>query len=359
MSRATPKVLVGDETGLLKLVSFNREDGTGKIEASYGTQGREKGVERLCAFEENSVVIGTKSGAVRLWNGVAIEDSIDKVGGGRICGMNLLNADRLITCGSEGIIETRSWPEGNITGEFSVNTKVDFGRLSAEDARIAIGGKNVDLKIWDIETSQEMFKAKNVPNDSLDIPVPIWPTDVAWSSSQSVLACTAFNQIRAYDLRQRRPVKDISLQLKGDDQNRHLNCIVVKPGTNDAIVGDIFGKVSIVDVFRKSKLIASFKGPKASVRSLDVQTESNTLACGGLDRYVRIFDLTSHKQLGRCYVKQKLTAVTMAGLPMPKSIEDGGSNDDELDWGDEDDDEEDAVVPEKPDANDRKRSRRA
>jgi len=213
-----------------------------------------------------------------------------------------------------------------------------------DGTRLAVGGKNHDLRIWDVETKQALFRAKNVPHDSLNMQVPIWITDACWTSDGMVMTSTAYNQIRAYDLRQRKPVRDVSIQRKNDEHNHHLNCIVATPESNNAIVGDNFGIVSIVDVMNTGKVISSFKGPKGSVRSLSLDPATRTLACGGLDRYVRVFNIDSHRQVGRFYAKQQVNAVALGAVSFvpPKSEEEDDES--ELDWGepsDEDDEEED------------------
>jgi len=52
--------------------------------------------------------------------------------------------------------------------------------------------------------------AKNLPNDELDIPTPIWDTDIEFLSrtnDYSLVTCTAYCDVREYDTRgQRKPV---------------------------------------------------------------------------------------------------------------------------------------------------------
>ena len=46
--------------------------------------------------------------------------------------------------------------------------------------------------------------AKNLPNDELDLPIPVWDTDIEWLSrtnQYSVAACTAYCDVREYDTR--------------------------------------------------------------------------------------------------------------------------------------------------------------
>jgi WD40 repeat protein len=252
----------------------------------------------------------------------------------------VLTSDHLLII--QGTVEIRSWPTGEIVSAFQAGTGVEGGSLFSNDPRkLAVGGKNLDLKIWDIETRQTTFKAKNVPNDSLDIAVPIWITDASWNNDGIVFTSTAYNQIRAYDLRQRRPVKDISLKQKLDERNHHLNCISSTPDNFSVVVGDNFGEVSIVDVLKNGRLISQYKGPKGSIRSISIHADTRTLACGGLDRYIRVFNLDTHKQVGRCYVKQKITSVLLGAVPYEKQHDEDDEEAD-LDWGDDSSEEEEA-----------------
>ena len=57
--------------------------------------------------------------------------------------------------------------------------------------------------------------AKNLPNDELDLMIPMWDTDVEWLSktnNYSLVTCTAYCDIREYDTRgPRKPVVNIKL----------------------------------------------------------------------------------------------------------------------------------------------------
>ncbi|CAK9301971.1 unnamed protein product [Gordionus sp. m RMFG-2023] len=70
----------------------------------------------------------------------------------------------------------------------------------------AIGGKENDLKIYNIKylTMKEpnlipIFEAKNLPNDNLDVRIPVWVTGIEFITSFKIAICTAFRQIRIYD----------------------------------------------------------------------------------------------------------------------------------------------------------------
>lgn len=190
-----------------------------------------------------------------------------------------------------------------------------------------------------METQKFTFQARNVPNDKLDMMVPIWITDVAFSDNNTnmLFTATAYNQIRAYDQRQRQPVKNISLvKFKNDGMNHHLNCIRITP-EDQVIVADIHGDVTLVDVMNTERMVARFKGSKGSIRAIEVNAETRTVACGGMDRIVRVYGLDSREVVGRCYVKQKITAITMACFPPPARMSDDEDDDDE--WSEESENE--------------------
>ena len=73
--------------------------------------------------------------------------------------------------------------------------------------------------------------AKNLPNDELDLKIPIWDTSMDYLSrtnAYSLVACTAYSDIREYDTRcPRKPV--IATKLFGntlqnsDNKDRYQN----------------------------------------------------------------------------------------------------------------------------------------
>ena len=50
----------------------------------------------------------------------------------------------------------------------------------AFDNLFALGGRENDLQIWDLNQKKCIWKAKNVKHDTLSLRVPIWVTDLAY-----------------------------------------------------------------------------------------------------------------------------------------------------------------------------------
>lgn len=77
---------------------------------------------------------------------------------------------------------------------------------------VAIGGKGRqnNLKVLDMAAEgKQLFSSKNLPNDYLQLEVPVWDSDVGFIDSPHVLAtCSRYGYVRVYDTRkQRRPVQ--------------------------------------------------------------------------------------------------------------------------------------------------------
>jgi len=68
------------------------------------------------------------------------------------------------------------------------------------------------MQIWNINDfgAKPKWQCRNLPNDELDLKIPIWDTDMEWLSrtnAYSLVTCTAYCDVREYDTRgPRKPV---------------------------------------------------------------------------------------------------------------------------------------------------------
>lgn len=74
------------------------------------------------------------------------------------------------------------------------------------------GGKErqKNLKVYDLTNEgKQIFTSKNLPNDYLQLEVPIWDSDVCFINSPSIIAtCSRYGYVGVYDIRkQRRPIQ--------------------------------------------------------------------------------------------------------------------------------------------------------
>ena len=67
--------------------------------------------------------------------------------------------------------------------------------------------------------------ARNLPNDHLDLKIPVWDTDMAWLSrtnAYSLATVTAYGDIREYDTRgPRKPVANVKAFGTKDGKDRY------------------------------------------------------------------------------------------------------------------------------------------
>jgi len=199
----------------------------------------------------------------------------------------------------------------------------------------AFGGKDVNLEIWS-STSQgssnylksffPSWSAKNVRNDEYNLKQPVWVSDLQFLDEQLrapdlgflVAICTRFHQVRVYDTRlSRRPIVNIEIG------SSPLVSMVLGASDSEVIFADSHGKVTS---FSLDKCVSNgnFAGPTGSVLSLDVHRpagEAGILACVGLDRFLRLFDMSTRASIGKIYCKTKMTSVLIVdgllGSPAP------------------------------------------
>ncbi|RWS13452.1 hypothetical protein B4U79_06164 [Dinothrombium tinctorium] len=182
--------------------------------------------------------------------------------------------------------------------------------------RVAVAGKNLDLKVFDLTTKQCTFTAKTSNKDWLGLKSPVWVSDLDWigpvpklSSTPSMIAtCSRTDPfVRIYDLKskQRKPV--MSLNFKDSTFNNDSNppsftaiCSTLTPQsvslpTQQLILGTTMGRMMAVDLrfnshsYRHLGVFKSFGG--GAIRDIkfvpQTSTHSKIISCS-LDRFVRI-----------------------------------------------------------------------
>ena len=186
---------------------------------------------------------------------------------------------------------------------------------------LAVGGKEHDLTLWDVNAGKTVFTARNVANSTLDLRVPVWVTSAQFlhdgeggSSSPHLLAiATAYKQVRCYDARaQRRPVRSMDL---GDHP---FTATALAPDGRSLLVGDTIGTLHRVDL-ATMRQTGVYQGMGGSIRAISVWGGASQplVACAGLDRSVTVHHIETRQLLRRIYLKQRLTA--LAFEPVPRS----------------------------------------
>jgi ribosome biogenesis protein NSA1 len=375
--------ITGDETGLLKAVQYNQS-----LVYSFGEQDRENSVIGLAsAAEQSSIALLRKTGRVEYWKYNLEEDinfeyasSLDLELSSAVDLLHLYDnnmvAHNLLAYSSEGSVSIFKNDPESITEGSTSNLASKYtlpGPISAfaacANGGVIFGGKENDVKFYDINTQQCNWEARNVPHDKLKLRVPVWVTTLDFlapndSSSHSFdsakfLSGTAYKQVRLYDTKatDRRPVK--SIDIEGD-----YRVSVVKSSSdgNGFYAADTAGNLYYYDLrtYRRLNTLKCFQG---SIRSLTMgkpdpsksskfsskssSSSSPVLAGVALDRTIRFYDTNTKKLLSKIYLKNRLNrclALENLSLPMKKTAmaKDGRNKngDDESEGEANDDDEE-------------------
>lgn len=210
----------------------------------------------------------------------------------------------------------------------------------------ATGGKNSDLIVFrlfrtkDIENldlhaldckPKVLFRAENVEPDHLGLEQPVWIRKILFSKSSTsrhfrLITATHYGQIRIYESKEdAEPIGSykvndkplISLKFAGESEE-------------DIVVSDthtFVARLSLIQINKKAqkiisasagifykpslKLLGKFSegGNTGAIHGVDVNNEESLIACAGLDRYLRVFDVQSRKLLAKVYLGVQVSSV--------------------------------------------------
>lgn len=205
-------------------------------------------------------------------------------------------------------------------------------------------------------------QAKNLPpNPQTLLQQQIWATasqflsETSIGGSSNLLALgTAYKQLQIYDVRadatQRRPI----LYTPEWDMNKenlldHRVTSLCQLDTNRIAVGDSAGFITALDL-RKinnqkgrslSANVGRFNGSAGSVRQIVKHDSLPIIACVGLDRMLRTYDINTRKQTHVVYLKQRLKCMLFCkdNLVSNEENDDGvegiGNGDEATEFGEE------------------------
>jgi ribosome biogenesis protein NSA1 len=373
------RVLVGDETGLLKSIELERNEQR-VLSSRAQPQARARSIQRMCwyadereaaSFQRN-VVLARADGVVESYEAshgkglssarepdwswpaadIVKQDEQDKT---RCVGLDVLSKfGSVVQCSDAGDVLVRSTlQDAGQPASFNVGGDVDVMRLNpADQTVVGLGGKEHDLNLWSLETQQLLFKAKNVTHDKLDMRVPVWVKDLRFLSQGSsnghrVVTGTGHRHVRIYDSNtKRRPVQ----QLDNFGENP-VQSLCVSPDETKIYVGDTAGNLDILDL-RTLKHMGRCTGPVGSIRDIACHPTLPYIAAVGLDRMVHVFDVNTRKYRHTIYAKQRLNSVLFCAdgikdIPVAsdepaRKKQKSGDEDETVDFVDEEEEEEEA-----------------
>ena len=154
-------------------------------------------------------------------------------------------------------------------------------------------GKEVLPFLYDSNKSLVTWTGKNVPNDELDLKVPVNDVDATFFKNGSSLACAhALNKVRVYDVRtnKQKPSSDFHLKLDKVYNKSYLTKIEVNPHDESKFyIANDLGAIYECDIRKSMLTVGKFKSINSTVT--DMKVHENQLFTSSLDCYVRSFDL--------------------------------------------------------------------
>ncbi|XP_072031276.1 WD repeat-containing protein 74-like [Amphiura filiformis] len=301
-------VWIGAETGILKGVNLAKKSGVNYADLTELSKDQEITVINWAEKGEDKILTGLRNGLVRTFDanaGVYLKDKDCSGGEGIFRGL-AANDNAIITCVESGLLKV--WKdEPEECTEIEVGANISKMRQNFnEPHQVATGGKENDLKVWDLnDPTEPIFKAKNVRNDFLDLRVPVWVTDMQFlPESDKIVTCTGHHKVRLYDpsTPRRRPVLDVEF-----DEYPIMSLSALSDG-NSVIVGNSHGYMGRIDL-RKGLVRRVYRGFAGSIRSLQCHPTLPVVASCGLDRFLRIHDTVTGKLQTKVYLKSRLNCL--------------------------------------------------
>ncbi|TFK42629.1 hypothetical protein BDQ12DRAFT_676525 [Crucibulum laeve] len=194
----------------------------------------------------------------------------------------------------------------------SLPTRLYDWRLSPSHDTFAYGGDEVDLSVWDTEMAfqapsnkldtstgmgkkrkrndalfqGEIWRAKNLPNDSLGLRQPVRICALTYlstgSSGSHLLTGTQMGDVRRYDTRAaRRPVSD----WKGIGKIGGIKVVEKGPFEHEAFISDHGHNLFTIDT-RNGRVIYGYKSLASTITS--IAPSSTIMISTALDRFARI-----------------------------------------------------------------------
>lgn len=271
---------------------------------------------------ESEVLVGSVNGTVKTFStDKGIFTATRECGDpsqGRFTGLAVTDSS-MITCVESGLLKV--WKEGS-TETVEINVGNGICRMQQNPSqrhRVATGGKENPLKVWDLERPDKpIFTAKNVAHDWLDMRVPVWVRDIGFiPDSDKIVTCTGHHQVRVYDpsTPQRRPV------LEARFGEYPLTALSLPASQGTVVVGNTHGELAILDL-RKGLVRGCLKGLAGAVRGLHCHPSLPLVASCGLDRFLRVHSLEDRSLQHKVYLKSRLNCVLLSSRDLESSSAD-------------------------------------
>ncbi|KAF9337069.1 WD repeat-containing protein 74 [Podila minutissima] len=339
---------------------------------TWGVPDREKAIQLMCwDHDKKHLVVARKNGVIQLVDPkdgapvtefkqtLAKVDKVDTIFVGLFA-----NSESIITCTNTGTLTVQSIQDRSKSSTLSVGKDICRMRVHPREHHVvATAGKEQELTIWDLgvllkgpETPKkgkgkskkeskapveekngapykskeilangQIFKAKNVKNDHLDLRVPVWNTDLQFLNQFDITRIavgTRHHQIRVYDTKgARRPAVDaevgtmpvVALANGKDASEVVFSDTVTNVYSVDTLTGAILGQYK------------GFTGVATAMATFTPFEDSTTthLVTVAMDRCLRVHEMDKTRRLlHKVYLKQRMTAVVVGEFAPYEAPED-------------------------------------
>ncbi|GME77180.1 unnamed protein product [Ambrosiozyma monospora] len=320
-----------DDSGSLKLLECYRGTDTSKQTATqprsittHCTESRSTKILQFIVFENKYIIATRLGGTICIYN-LDNYELINKFGGltsdDKENFISLFQLDDLCyACTNNGqVIIMKPDVEEKQKEKYPIKIQLpgcSTGNVSCfkndpyHEQVFGYGGKENDLMLVKLSTEspekiETLFKAKNVKNSHLDLRVPIHITKLdfvkpANEKDFNVITVTKYGELRIYDSsKSRKPIASMKI-------SEHSIISLLRVSDEEIVCSDdhtTIAKYSTVN----GRLLGKFKG---SVGSIQASCQlGKVIATGGLDRYVRVFDLDSRECIVKCYMTTHISGV--------------------------------------------------
>lgn len=268
----------------------------------------------------------------------------------RLCACNAAGKVSIIDTSNERVVQTFDSIKLTDQDDTQKALLTSCAASTAQEqhaVRLAVGGQERDITLWDLATGKEAWKAKNArPDPQTLLQQQVWPTSIAFIGDNILAVGSAHKELRLYDIRQQR--RPIALTPKGMWEHRVTALRPLPNDKNTLVIGDSAGYLQSMDVRNLKQITGRYVGPAGSIRAIMAHSREARLAVVGLDRMLRIYDSSSRKQLHCMYLRQRLNSVLFGQAPshvhtgQDASTDAAVSTQDDSNW-DQDDQVEDYV----------------
>ena len=211
---------------------------------------------------------------------------------------------------------------------------------ASNDASSFSGGPSIGTNPGLLSTTHRIWQGKNLKIDEFGVHPPIWFSDVQFldvdrpaQQGYKLAACTRFGEIRIYDTaKSRRPILNVQvsnhplvkLWMGGDERELIFADTQDMIGKFDAVAGKVTAKFKLApagcqhfDVYVPSsnnQLLTSGENNSA-LNMFNAEETVNkarpVIVTGGLDTFVRIYDLQTGVLIGKIATESRISGVTI------------------------------------------------